>query len=142
MVKSDPPSDNRLDFSAPRALTAYGLALGAAAAMSWTWAHIAIPPPYLAGLLWGWGIALINALLGLCIKWVSLGGGLTRLLVWGLAVNGVRAAFLLMIIVAVARFDVAPFRPFILAVLCGYLCGMWAEVITLHAASTRNTERR
>ena len=139
-MKTGTPTDSQLHFSVPRALRAYGLALCAAVAISWTGARLAIPPPYFQGLMWGWGIALISALLGLSIKWIGLGGGLTRLFVWGLAVNGVRAASLLIIVIAVSRFDVAPFRPFILAVLCGYLCCMWAEVMTLHAASTRKAE--
>ena len=139
-MKTGAPTDIQLHFSAPRALRAYGLALCAAVAMSWTWAHLAIPSPYAEGLMWGWGIALINALLGLGIKRIGLGGGLTRLFIWGLAVNGARTVFLLIIVVAVSRFDVAPFRPFILAVLCGYVCCMWAEVMTLHGASTGNAE--
>ena len=113
-------------------LTAYALGWGAAVAFSGLYVLLWHPPPIWGGLTLGWGVAAVSAAAGLSIKLMAVRGDLTRFLIWGLMVNGARAGFFLLFIVAVHRSGMAGFRPFLIAVFSGYFTCMVSEIAILH----------
>ena len=123
-------------LSARLVLIAYGIALALAGSLSLAWATVAYPPPSIGAVAAGWGVALLNAFAGFFIKWMGLGGDLTRFLFWAICVNMLRGAFLVVIIVCVHRQEMATFAPFHTSVWIGYFSCMVAEIAILQIAST------
>jgi len=124
----------------PRILSAYGLGLGMATLLSSLYAYARYGAPAWPGLALGWGVAAAAAAAGLAVKRIALSGDLTRFFLWGLAVNGGRAAAILLIIVAAHRCGMAAFRPFVIAVFSGYFSCMVSEITILHSMTIRGVE--
>ena len=120
-------------------LGVYGLGLGPAILLSALYAGLRYAPPVWGGWALGWTVAAAGAAAGLLIKISAVGGDLTRFLIWGLLINGGRAGFFLLIIVAANRSDMAGFRPFVVAVFSGYFTSMICEIAILHAMTIGGT---
>lgn len=114
-------------------LAVYVLGWGAAVMGSGLYVLARHDPPFWQGLVLGWTLSALGAAAGLIIKAMAVRGDLTRFFIWGLLVSGGRAAFFLLIIVAVHRSDMAGFRPFVIAVFSGYFTCMLSEIAILQA---------
>ena len=130
------------DLSPPPGVvvSSYTVGLTLAVVLSGLWAQIALSPPIWPAMLLGWAIAAVGGAVGLGIKRLALGGGLTQFLFYGLIVNAARAGILLVIIIAVRQTGMSAFRPFLLAILAGYFGCMVSEIRILHRMTARRTE--
>ena len=138
-MNAEKAPDREIELSWRRVLPFYALALGGATVVSWGWAALAFEPPYLGSLGLGWGVAAAGAAAGLSGKWIGIGRDPGWFLAWAIGVSGLRFLLLLLIVVAVHRSGVAPFRPFIIGLFTSFFALQFCEILTLHS-STRGRD--
>ena len=124
-----------MDIRLSTVLGAYAAALVFAIGLSWGWVALAFEPPYLEALLLGWILAAANAVVGLAVKWIVTRRDFGWFLLWAVGGSSLRLLILLLIVVAVHQWGVAPFRPFFISLFAGFFACMACEIGILHVST-------
>jgi hypothetical protein len=92
-------------------------------------------------LLAGYGLASINAAVALVMNMAAMRKKGEKFVACGIAVNVLRAAAVLAVILLVRLSTVVMFEPFVAAFLAGYFVFMIGEIIRLNKLDARDTVR-